>query len=912
MANPSSPPSNGFMANRGSLSGAPANDKQSPRGGSSIEKLFHNLTVTKSPRNSLTPTRSRSGTNLTVATSPAETPLSPLQLFNHYLSTLIKGISVSILNERLCITFDPKVTNSNSSTVSFIQPRSQVLLLKYPVQLEIPLEALFAKASRFGQFLEEIAPHLVSLTFFKTTTSQKYDPKLCEKWLFPKLEHLDLSRCSLAMKMFESFDCPKLQELTLRRAKGITLGCIGALATRSPKFLDIDCSKCPEITTEQLKETIDCTNLLFFLRSAIKYHNRPLEDACQKKLSELFGDAISYELSNGNIVITFIVSKLSIEKMQTLFTQDTKVQVSLVIDYDKREDHLTKACLGALKAMKVETKAHVRLTQCEDLSSDKLSCLPEVSELKLPEKVALTKEYFTHISSSLPKLCRLNMSGCQIVDEASFFEFLQSMPQLVAISLQGCKWVNEKILMKLFETALRLVRVDVRGCEKVSAILQSSILRSDLLDNEVRIDWKKKMSDQSVNVIAASAARAATLVLENCETMSLAEPTAIFSKIAVQGQSLPLEGVTIRDFVVDSTLLLSSVKTAVPKLKKLKLEGPVGFSSFAQLLVFQQLTTLSIRNDETRLKEVKAALINDGSLKMIPEAHGLLTNATFEGFSEITEDGLGYIIANCKKLRSLRIKDCPKVNREALFTLCTNAGVDLQYSVSPYHIAIRQITEEDRTQTRHLLERSIEIYQTILNDSLNATTEYLEATLQDIETAEKIIPSTRLTLQEKSDNLKDLVARLAGQQYYADKDLQLLSDGTKGILELREKLQKLEDDLDSNRTGYKHGVEIRQITIRKEGIAKNELQELPAKCAVMTVTSDSCKSLRSFAKLFEKHAQLHEPTLLRLHEALIERADSEAHTEGKIELNFLLTAKELNILSTLGIIKKWVSNTLEI
>lgn len=414
----------------------------------------------------------------------------------------------------------------------------------------------------------------------------------------------------------------------------------------------------------------------------------------------------------------------------------------------------------------------------------------------------------------------------------------------------------------------------VSGCEEPVDALNDQLGRLDL-GNPVILSGQQLESGQYATLDIPNLR---SLRIVSCRRASSLHLYRFFSKFAVC-PDFPLVSLAVYDFAISDAELLESIRQAGQNLQALILRGPIGFRGCVQLLAFEHLRVLELTSDEIAVKTAQEAPLIDGSLKMLSESAKNLTWIKLAGFTEITAKGC-IPLAACKNVRCITLVDCPKITQQALHVLsCNDALILAKFIVrtSPYQILLREATKYDRQNTRETLYRQMGNFGTILVDAPTCNPE----ALSDFRTN---IAKTEAQVSRLKDNILFLEVNVA------DKNGELLT-------KKRAELQRLERELQDLIKQYDQGNSIRQEVRTRVVQVVEEADTLLTKSMVLAISSNSPKLLIPLIAKLEKTGKAHEPCVAKI----IERIKVNEGRSGPIELTFLFTADEIDILIEIGI-----------
>lgn len=372
--------------------------------------------------------------------------------------------------------------------------------------------------------------------------------------------------------------------------------------------------------------------------------------------------------------------------------------------------------------------------------------------------------------------------------------------------------------------------------------------------------------------------RLRSLRIVSCRNTTSDHFYRFFSKCAVY-KDLSLVSLAVHDFVISDAELLDSIKQSTPKIEVLRLQGPIGFPGCVQLMAFEHLKVLKLKSDEIAVRTAETALLIDDCLNMLSQSVKTLECIKLEGFSEITTKGC-MPLANCKSVRRISLVDCPKITQEALQKLsCNDALILAKFKVrtSPYRIIEREATKYDIQNTRETLNRQMGNFGTILVDAPTCNPEALSA--------------FRSSIAEKEAQVKRLADNIAFlEQNVANKNGELL-------IKKRGELQRLQLELKDLIEQYEQGNTIRQEVKTRVVRVVEESDKLLSKSMALSITSNSAKLLLPLVAKLERTGKAHEPCV----SMIIERIKMNEGRIGRIELTFLFTTEELDMLAALGL-----------
>ena len=696
-----------------------------------------------------------------------------------------------------------------------------------------------------------------------------------------------------------------------------------------------------------------------------------LEEICRNSLLEHFGDALRIDFANGDLLFVLSALTLNVETLQKVFHKKVPFQTKLIVDYERKRDPEVQKCIQWLQGLPKPCWLSIQLSRSEDITPETLKMLSGVYELKLPSGKANSREILTIISESLPELQSLDQSGalletlagltlprlcslslsrsqvqnietltaqstlehvslawCENLNEEACYQTLTSCPHIRSIALSGCSWVSEKMVLDLFENCSDLTSVDTRECKQIAPFLQTVWLRDNPFQHHTVVDWNHKHTNQTVKMIAQRASVSTKLSFENCKIFD-DHVLPFFCK------GNPTSSLTIRDFAIRDALLIEPIKV-LSHLQRLKLEGPVGFSGLMQLVEFQNLTSLSLTTDESKVQFGRQDItgIDDG-LKCLSESLTRLEKLTLQGFSEVTLAGLSAIVKYCKRLRKMRIRDCQKVSKEALEKLCVDSGIDLEYSTSPYQIKVRPATVEDREKALLDIERELEKFNTFLISCPGINPESLAESKRAITEKQKQIRDIQLQesdLQEANAKLFKVhkefheaypecpdVSKMDAaflQIYYAKiLSLQAASQVASNMTEIlvkmkieaKKELPGLISDLKIEGVGLEEALQrIFDTNLRIE-LREKEKKDLSKKTVALTIIASNYKHVKPIEDILQSSPECNQGSPF----TLLERIKTSA-TLAKYEFTILFTLEEINLLATLGILEKWVPEALNL
>lgn len=897
---------------------------KSPQG--PLGDLFRRLSLAGTSPRSVTPTRSQSSTALPRSARSlnieAKTPTEQsVEYFAQYLCTLFTHATVKLRNDRLTISFDYGSQNSAKSSNHCLPTRISTLLSestpKIEVAVEISTDALAASSdSRYHQFLEEIAPYLVSLKCFASQPSQKLT--FNTKWNFPLLTHLDLSGCSDSAEIISQIESP-LNSISVRKAKGFSAANLFALFKRWPSIREIEFKKCPDITIDDLKKAYaaDSSHLLFFLKMAKKFNHKLLEEVSIARLKELIGNTFRLDFANGDLLLVLTYSKSTLDNVQGLIQSPIPLQIVLEVAYEQREDPEVAKFLE-----KFRCKFSIQISRMEVVTAVNLSKLTACSELKFsPGSVVRTAE-LAEVQNALPDLQSLDLSGCLVDVPESGFSAINEFKNLRRVSFNGSGWVSEEFVLSLFDNCSALTSIDVRGCPKINPVLQAAFFRENPYRPETRVDWNQPQSDQAVKTVARLATASTKLFLD------LAGMRAVEPVLPFFSRAHPIKQLSIHQFAMPDTQMIEPL-LIFSGLQKLTLEGPIGASAMKQLKEFRELTSLSLTTDEKKLEFVlKDAVAGDESL----QEFGLprLEKLTLRGFSELTVAGIQGHVKQSRRLSQLRIHNCHKVAEAALKKFCQECGIVLSYSSSPLQIVLRKAVESDRIKVKTSLEAEIANYRTIIEDAPLTRPENMQEFHAGIAEAQRVIrelTSLELDVQAATEKLSTIYRGV--QQAYPENpevsqmDLKALeayhaklvavqaaaetsSNIVWELINFRRGMKKdrsqLAAELQDVGTQYEQSLQVSQDTQAELANCQREIADLANKTVTLTIIADGYK------ELIPMEEKIKSSTLAKNSGAakLMKKIGHNSSQRGKIEFTLLFTREELGSLVQLELLPNWI------
>lgn len=966
-----------------------------PTKGSTLSLLFKKLTITKEPISK--PPAETARSSLKGVLSEEKSPRAPsdLENFQQYLSTLFTNVQVVSEEKRLRIIFTSKSKNSPRTSAQCLPEKMLPLLAKQNVCLEISLEAFTcSKEWRYAQFLEELAPYLVVLKCFPVMGKAE---SFKEKWTFPKLEELDLSRCSLAKECLQNLCCENLQKLKVRKIKSLQIEDLVTFPNAVPSIQEIEFSKSLAVSREQLDKALDLSphNLLFFLKSAKKYHHKPLEERCQAKLKELFGKNFRISFSDEGLLCTLFAADLHQETVKKVFHPRMGVQIKLILQHGDLQNTSVRQCLQWFIDAKIAHTLALQLSQASQFDELAAVALP-VTEANVTMNQVVTSAHLRALSKAFPMLQALSLAGCQIeegalkevqlpqstflslvntsIGDADLLDIpiqepntlrhlvldntlvstkglgiLKKLPLLERLSLAGCHKVNEetalliakhclkmrhlsfhsskglteKMVAILLEHCAELCSIDARVCKNIPKPLKAVLHKSTPFHNQAVIDWSQECSELTNQLLARAAVKSSKLLLTNCEKMTDEMMLAFISKHSITNPPVSL---SIHDFMIQDAQLLEPLTLFHPKLQKLDLKGPLGYPGVIQLSKLKHLIALSLSNDQKRLMEIFQHAITDDGLDYLSRALTDLEQITLDGFSEITVKGIGFLLENCHRLRRLQINNCPKISKEALDALIrseTRAFIECEHSAKPYHIELKNATQEDREKRAAEIDREIDTLGTLVYESPSSSPESLQhmrmqetALRRRIQTLNENIPIYEKNLQEACVKLfQDMQEATA--QYVPNMCRECIARfsesaltiqiSNKVVVQFKQLLEQTLSEVEERKLdlidveGQREQGE--QFRTRIKGLLQGLVQEkesLDKKTFTLTVTSNDYKSIKPIENMLTQTPNAQESALVKLREKIMQREGR----SNKFSFTLLFTAEEINTFSTLGLFKE--------
>lgn len=976
---------------------SPMTDDRSkpPTKGSAISSLFKKLVIAKEPV--AKPSAETSRGSLRGVLSGEKSPRAPsdLENFQQYLSTLFTNVQVVSDQESLRIIFTSKSKNSPRTTAQCLPEKIIPLLTNQKVCLEISLEAFIcSKEWRYAQFLEEIAPYLAALKCFpvvKKTESFK------EKWTFPKLEVLDVSRCNLTKECLQNLCCENLQTLKVRKIKSLPIEDLVSFPSALPSIQEIEFSKSVAISREQLDRALDLSphNLLFFLRSAKKHHHKALEERCQAKLKEHFGQNVRLSFSEEGLLCTLFASQLRQEIVKKVFHAKMGVQIKLILQPADLQNAPVKQCLQWFNEAKISHTVALQLSQASQF--DELATVPSsVSEVIVTMNQVVTSSHLRALFKTFPTLQGLSLAGCQIEEGAlkelqlpqvaflslgnttisdadlldipfqepnvlrhlvldntlvssKGFVALKKLAQLELLSLAGChkvseetalliakhcpqlrhlsfhssKGLTEKMVAILLEHCTKLRSLDARVCKNIPKPLKAVLYKPTPFHNVAVIDWSQESSEQTKQLVSRAAVKSSKLCLTNCEKVTDEMMLAFISKTA---GTTPPTSLSIHDFAIQDAQLLEPLTLFLSKLQKLDLKGPLGYPGVIQLAKLKNIVALSLSNDQKRLMENFQLAITDDGLEYLSKGLIDLEQISLDGFTEITAKGLGFLLENCHRLRRLQVNNCPKISKEAFEALIhqeTLAFIECEHSAKPYHIELRNTTQEDREKRADEIDREMDTLGILVYESPTSSPEALQhmksqetALKRKIQNLTDSIPTHETNLQEACTKLfqdmqeaaaqyvpnmcRDCITRFSESALTIPISNQVVTQFRQLLEQTSSELEERKLDLIDLEGQHEQG---EQFRTRIKGLLQGLVQEresLATKAFVMTVTSTDYRSIKPIESMLAEALNAQEPAFVKLREKIMQREGQ----SKKFSFTLLFTSDEINKFSALGLFKE--------